>query len=229
MIGIYKITNTINNHCYIGLSSDIQARWKYHKNPYNWERESYKPVYKAFQKYGIENFTFEILEECSVEELGNKEKMYIAQYNSYRQGYNLTSGGEDHRGEGHPSHKLTVNDVIDIRTRYANLERKSSVCQLYKERIGKSGFSKIWRGDSWKGIKMEVYTEENKSFHSRNTGNQGSTNGRSRLTEEEVYNIRLRKKRGEKLKNVYQDYKDKVTYGSFTNVWSYQNWKNITV
>lgn len=45
MIGIYKITNRLNNHSYIGLSTDIEARWKYHKDPYNWKRESNKVLY----------------------------------------------------------------------------------------------------------------------------------------------------------------------------------------
>lgn len=75
----------------------------------------------------------------------------------------------------------------------------------------------------------EVYTEENKLFHKNNTGNSGSSNGRARLTEEDVKNIRLRRKQGENIKTVYQDYKDKLTYGSFSNVWTYQNWKNIIV
>ena len=75
----------------------------------------------------------------------------------------------------------------------------------------------------------EVYTEENKEFHKHNTANNGSKNGRSRLTEEDVQTIRLRRKNGEKLLDVYQDYADKLTYGSFTNVWTYQNWKNIIV
>lgn len=76
---------------------------------------------------------------------------------------------------------------------------------------------------------MKVYAPENKRFHSNNTGNKGSKNGRSRLNEEEVYNIRLRRKNGEKLRDVYKDYKDKLAYGSFTNVWTYQNWKDIVV
>lgn len=75
----------------------------------------------------------------------------------------------------------------------------------------------------------EVYTEENKKYHLHDTGNKGSQNGRSRLTEEDVKNIRLRRKNGEQLKDVYEDYKDKLTKGSFSNVWTYQNWKNIIV
>ena len=67
----------------------------------------------------------------------------------------------------------------------------------------------------------EVYTPENKEFHLHNTGNKGSSNGRSRLTEEDVRSIRTRRKNGEQLKNVYEDYKDKLTKGSFKNVWTY--------
>ena len=75
----------------------------------------------------------------------------------------------------------------------------------------------------------EIYTEENKQFHKHNTANAGSSNGRARLTETEVYEIRLRRKNGEKLSDVYQEYSDRITYKSFANVWTYQNWKNIVV
>lgn len=229
MIGIYKITNTLNNHSYIGLSTKLEDRWKYHNDQYNWKREKSKVLYQAFQKYGIENFTFEILEECSVEELSEKEKYYVNKFDTYANGYNMTTGGETNQGDSHPGHKLTQADVEDIRHRYNNLERRKDVYQLYKDRIGESGFGKIWKGESWKHIMPEVYTKENKLFHSHNTGNHGSANGRARLTEEDVYNIRLRRKNGEQLKVVYEDYKDKITKGSFENIWCYQNWLNIVV
>lgn len=229
MIGIYKITNILNNNSYIGLSTHIEDRWNYHKSLYNQNREQNKTLYQAFKKYGIENFTFEIIEECSPEELSEKEKYYINLYDTYHNGYNMTTGGEDNQGESHPGHKLTKEDVIDIRTRYDNLERKKDVYQLYKDRIGESGFSKIWKGNTWPGVMMEVYTPENKKYHLCDTANKGSKNGRARLTEEEVKDIRLRRKAGEKLSEVYKDYKDKITKGSFENVWTYQNWKDIIV
>ena len=141
----------------------------------------------------------------------------------------MTAGGEDNQGESHPKHKLTKEDIIDIRTRYDNLERRYEVYQLYKDKIGESGFSKIWKGETWKTIMMEVYTEQNKQYHLHDTANKGSMNGRARLSENDVKNIRLRRKNGEQLKEVYKDYRDKITYGSFTNVWTYQNWKNIVV
>lgn len=73
MIGIYKITNLLNGHSYIGLSTHIETRWKEHKSQYNQEREKDKALYKAFKKYGIDNFNFEVLEECSIDELSKKE------------------------------------------------------------------------------------------------------------------------------------------------------------
>lgn len=74
MIGIYKITNVINGKVYIGQSSNVERRFSQHKSPYEQERFSEKPLYRAFKKYGIENFTFEILEECEISQLNEKEK-----------------------------------------------------------------------------------------------------------------------------------------------------------
>lgn len=69
--GIYKIENLINHKVYIGQSINIKIRWKNHlkvsKNP-NSNCYEY-PLYKAFRKYGINNFSFEILEECSKDNL----------------------------------------------------------------------------------------------------------------------------------------------------------------
>ena len=229
MIGIYKITNKINNHAYIGQSTRIEHRWKEHKSPYNWNRESKKPLYLAFQKYGLENFIFEVLEKCEKEQLNKKVQYWISYYNTYKNGYNQTSGGEDNAGENHPNHKLTEQDIVNIRIRYNNHERKKDVFLDYNNIIGESGFNKIWKGETWKHILPEVYTQENKIFHTHNTANQGSLNGRAKLTEEDVRQIRLRRKNGENIRIVYKDYEEKITYGSFTNVWTYQNWKNIIV
>ena len=102
MTGIYKIENLINGKKYIGQSINIYERWNDHKRTN--ERTSSKqkqtyPLYLAFKKYGIENFSFEIIEECSVDELDEKEKYWIKYYHSYiydsqSNGYNLTLGGQ---------------------------------------------------------------------------------------------------------------------------------------
>lgn len=233
MIGIYKITNNLNNKSYIGLSINVEQRWQRHKSNYdNIDNKEYgKALYRAFRKYGIENFTFEIIEECQESDLSNKEIYWISYYDTFSNGYNETPGGEMIcvGGENHPNHKLTEEDVKTIRNYYNCKARKKDIFTLYKDKIGESGFNKIWKGETWKKIMPEVYTEENKNFHKNNTANRGSQNGRSKLTENDVYSIRLRKKNGETLSQVYKDYSNKLTYKSFENVWSYRNWKNIII
>ena len=96
MIGIYKITNLITNKSYIGQSVNIKKRWNDEKRRAFVETdESYNyPLSKAFRKYGIENFSFEILEECSKEILNEKEKYWISYFNTFYNGYNQTPGGD---------------------------------------------------------------------------------------------------------------------------------------
>lgn len=87
MIGIYKITNLINGHCYIGQSINIFRRWKTHINS-AFKRTSHShqyPLQKSIRKYGVENFKFEILCECSIPELTDKERFY---YDVYKPEYN---------------------------------------------------------------------------------------------------------------------------------------------
>lgn len=232
MIGIYKITNLINNKVYVGQSIAIERRWTQHKSPYEQQRHPDLPINQAFQKYGVENFKFEVLEECAADELNVKEQQYIELFQSltHQHGYNIRAGGEGNHEENHPRHKLTKEDVIDIRTRYMNHERCKEVEQLYRDRIGHSGFSKIWKGETWTSIMPEVYTPENKEFHLHNTAQKGSENGRAKLTEDDVRAIRLRKKNGENYHDVYKDYKyTGITERSFHQTWLGYNWKHIVV
>lgn len=231
--GIYKITNLVNNKSYIGKSIHIPRRFLEHRSPNEWKRTPNKPLYIAFKKYGLENFTFEVIEKCSKDELNNKEKYWIAKLDTQNpnKGYNITAGGDGHDpDENHPNHKLTRQDVIDIRTRYNNLERRMDVEEDYKTKIGPSGFAKIWNGETWSDIMPEVYTEENKQFHKNNTGLKGSKNGMALLTEQDVYNIRVRKKQGEHWEKVYEDYKKTgIKKSSFHFTWDNRNWKHVIV
>lgn len=92
--GIYSITNNINGKCYIGQSIDIYSRWRSHKKHSQWQTEKSKALYQAFCKYGVENFTFRIIEECPRDNLDNREKFWIAYYDSYNKGYNMNKGGQ---------------------------------------------------------------------------------------------------------------------------------------
>ena len=91
MVGIYKITNKINGNSYIGQSSNIENRIQQHFFYYEHENSV---LHSAIKKYGGKNFSWEILEECSLDELNEKEKYWIKYYDTHHNGYNCTSGGQ---------------------------------------------------------------------------------------------------------------------------------------
>lgn len=96
--GIYKIENLINGKVYIGQSISIKNRWQAHKTDgFNPNNKCYdRPLYRAFRKYGLENFDFSVIELCSSEKLNEREIYWISYYNSYGEGgYNLTPGGNE--------------------------------------------------------------------------------------------------------------------------------------
>jgi hypothetical protein len=97
--GIYKITNIKTKECYIGQAVDIAARWKQHaKCGLGIDTPSANKLYKAIQEYGIWNFSWEVLEECSTKDLNEKEKYYIEAYKSKEYGYNSISGNKTKGG-----------------------------------------------------------------------------------------------------------------------------------
>lgn len=90
---IYKITNTLNGKIYIGqTSTTIEQRWKQHIR--DSKRYLDRPLYRAFNKYGIDAFKIEIIEKCSSDKVNERECFWIAYYNSYYYGYNATLGGD---------------------------------------------------------------------------------------------------------------------------------------
>ena len=75
--GVYKITNTITGDFYIGSSNDVKRRLASHKWPSKWKRYPNNPMYQDMNKYGLENFAFEILAEVEEGSLKEKEQQFI--------------------------------------------------------------------------------------------------------------------------------------------------------
>ena len=94
-MGIYKITNLMTDQCYIGQSTDIYTRWCTHcKAGLGIDTPVGNKLYKAIQEYGLQNFTFELLCQCSKQELDAKEKYFIELYQADLYGYNGTKGNK---------------------------------------------------------------------------------------------------------------------------------------
>ncbi len=169
IIGVYKITNNINGHSYIGCSKDCEKRWSDHKTKsVNGKKkdELNKPLYLAIKKYGLSNFSFKIIGTCQENELAEKEIYWIKYYNTYenREHYNLTPGGNlpgknnIHIGEKHGMAKLSEAEVIQCRKWYAEGKRANKIWEEhFKNKILNSGFQRMWHGKTWKHVMPEVF------------------------------------------------------------------------
>ena len=92
--GIYKIVNLINGKVYIGQTVNFKQRLTTHiKTGLGAETPTRNKLYPAMAEYGVENFSYEVLEVCKSSELNEREKFYIDFYDSCNNGYNSTKGG----------------------------------------------------------------------------------------------------------------------------------------
>jgi len=93
---IYCFENIINGHKYIGQSMDLEYRTKRHFRDLRNGVDDVCVLQNAWNKYGENNFKWYIVEECSVEELDNKEIFYIKEWHTHvdEGGYNISLGGD---------------------------------------------------------------------------------------------------------------------------------------
>lgn len=92
---IYKIVNDINDKIYIGKTCDtIEERMKEHQRDYLKTGVEKRPLYNAMRKYGANHFQIEQIEECDNSVLNQREQYWIQFYDSYKNGYNATLGGD---------------------------------------------------------------------------------------------------------------------------------------
>lgn len=116
-IGIYCIENKINHKKYIGQSIHIHRRWSEHKYALNHNIHDNDYLQKSWNKYGLDNFEFRIIEICDIDVLDKKEDYYISLYNTFDKnyGYNLILGGES---------KREISEETREKLRQANKKRK---------------------------------------------------------------------------------------------------------
>ena len=126
---IYKITNLINNKVYVGKTSHINLnqRFQEHIQDSRKKHREKRPLYDAFNKYGIENFQIELLEKVADDALAVQQEQYwIKQLNSYigfpnSNGYNATLGGDGTR----------IYDYTLLANAYKLLGTITAVCLKY--------------------------------------------------------------------------------------------------
>lgn len=126
---VYKIENQINHKVYIGMTiRDPQVRFEEHKRKAfdkNYYGYNY-PIYRAIRKYGINNFSFDIIYTTkNEEEIYEKEKYYIQLYDSINNGYNISFGGEGNS-------KYKTNDILEYWNQGKTCQEISNIlgCQI---------------------------------------------------------------------------------------------------
>jgi group I intron endonuclease len=133
---IYKLTNLSNGKLYIGQTIKT---WKQRKLSYNSAIKSNnnQRIVRALRKYGWEGFNVEIIDKAStIEELNTLEEHYIAKYNTVREGYNTTNGGDN--GMCTDVHKQILKDSWTEERRAAASERMKEQNERTKDSRGEN-------------------------------------------------------------------------------------------
>jgi len=124
--GVYKIINLVNNKIYVGSAVNFEIRWRNHKSELKRYKHHSPKLQNSYNKHGIDNFKFEIIEECVKEKLIEREQYYIDLYDSYKNGYNCCPKADSNLGR-------RCSEETKIKIGKANKGRK-----MPKESIEKS-------------------------------------------------------------------------------------------
>ena len=137
MIGhIYRYRNKINGKVYIGQTIDLNRRYKDHL--YYAQHNPVQQIHKAIAKYGIENFDFSVLHKIEGEDdfvklrLNELEATEILSHNSYRCGYNASTGGEGNYGLVHSEE---TRKKIGAKSRNRSAESNKKISEANKKRV----------------------------------------------------------------------------------------------
>lgn len=151
---IYLITNKVNGKRYVGQTlckGGIDARWNGHKRELNRNKHNNKHLQGAWDKYGEDNFEFEVLHELNFsnktilqQALNDLEKMYIKIWNllDNEYGYNISDGGSNgnaYAGKTEEEMKIIRKKISDNNPMRDPILKQKAI-QNRKLSIAKNGF-----------------------------------------------------------------------------------------
>jgi group I intron endonuclease len=128
---IYKIINKKNGLIYVGCTiNSLEKRFNEHL--YRCFKTDYKSkLYNSMKKYGQDNFTIELIEECDLDMIYETEKKYVESYDSYNNGLNSTFGGEGCLGY---THSPEIRQKISENTKNGNSHKGKTYEELYGDK-----------------------------------------------------------------------------------------------
>lgn len=226
-IGIYGIKNKVNNNIYIGKTGmNFGDRWDSHRSLLRGNKHFNQYLQRAWNKYGEENFEFIVIEDCSVDELNDKERYYIQLYREQNLSYNLADGGEGggflgkHLSE-ETKRKIGDKNKINMTGRILSDETKAKMSISQKERYEQ------WTEEeriAWGILSSERASGYKWNEESRNKmiGNKNSATH----TEDEIREIRKMYEVNNMSCREIADYFHE-SYMYIYNIVKYKRWVNI--
>ena len=168
MTGIYKITCLSTGEVYVGQSTAIARRWATHKRELKKGIHYNKHLQRTYDKYGEDDFVYEILEQCPAEKLNEREKFYIKIYDSFNNGFNQDVGGSDISGENNPMFGVKGKEAPRFIDYMLQLDQDGREINRFESTIdaaaavngGSSSVIKclgFWRGKEYDGRKHFIY------------------------------------------------------------------------
>lgn len=133
-VGIYRYINKVNGKSYVGQSLDLRHRHNEHISLLKRGLDGCVLLQKAWNKYGEDNFDYEIICICNPEELDVLEIKYIKEFDSYHNGYNCNEGGAGNSGFNH-------SDITKRKIAVASKGRKMTQETLRKMSLAQQGRS----------------------------------------------------------------------------------------
>jgi group I intron endonuclease len=213
--GIYMIKNVKNGKIYVGSSIDIKTRLRAHKNLLKRNKHCNNYLQNSFNKYGLINFKFEILEVVEDKNLLNKrEQFYIDKLETIYdiKGYNIRKEAKSNYGLKH-SQETKIKIGKSAKKRFSKKENHNRynvpVTRETRDKLSKSltGKSNYWYG---KGHLLK-----------------GSKNRNSKLSEEDVIKIKIRIRNGELLKDISKSFN--VSEANISNIKRGKRWAHIII
>ena len=157
--GIYSITNILNGKRYIGQTYNFKYRWMRHRSYLKHNSEHNAHLQNAWNKYGSNNFRFEIIEKCPFEKLDEREIYWINYFDSKNSGYNFADGGLGCRGYKHSDEEIMKMRLIqnpkpiamfDLQGNYIRTFVSAGEASDYLGKKSSSGIKRCCEKDKYK-------------------------------------------------------------------------------
>ena len=242
-IGIYQIKNKINNKSYIGSSSRLKFRWNRHLTDLKCNVHHSLALQRAFHKYGYDNFEFIILENCEENKLLEKEQYYL---DTLKPEYNICKIAGNCAGVKHSMETIEKrrNSLIkfwenkELKTTHSKYGRSKKKKQNTLIRQQKEQRNLQIIDELKAGIRQDVIAEKynlstssitqiKKKYDITTEKAKGSNNNFSKLTEEQVKEIKYLLRDKVKQQTIADKYNVKLR--TIKAIQSGQNWNHITI